>query len=364
MRLKPFSSRSLGVVLTVSCVVTLQCSESSGDGAALQDNDSGGTSASGGNDGASGGSGGVLGAGGSGGNVAGGGRGGSGGSGVGGSPSTGTGGAGRAGSDGGVVPSDAGTGTDSDPDASLANPCDGRKVCDDFEKWTMGMQPGAPWKLRINKGTVTVDKTRAHSGTQSLKVSIQATTTGDQSRDAMISITGAPLLPAASNTVYGRFMIWTDRIPDKSVHWTTAHGDGPQGGADAGGLSATYNYGGMGNLMANYYRNTTPDPNDCWQTKDVSFPTSKWTCVAFMFNGPANEMDYWQDGVEIQELHVLGNAKTDQTCTVKGVLGKWLAPSPWKNISIGWESYQHDVAGAHDAWIDDVILDDKPVACP
>ena len=120
----------------------------------------------------------------------------------------------------------------------------------------------------------------------------------------------------------------------------------------------------MGDLMANYYRNTTPDPNDCWQTKNVSFPTGKWTCVAFMFNGPNNEMDYWQDGVEVPELHVLGNAKTDQTCTVKGVLGKWLAPTNWKNISVGWESYQHDALGAHTAFIDDVILDDKPVACP
>jgi len=32
--------------------------------------------------------------------------------------------------------------------------------------------------------------------------------------------------------------------------------------------------------------------------------------------------------------------------------------------SVGWESYQHDVAGAHNAWIDDVVLDDEPIACP
>jgi hypothetical protein len=280
--------------------------------------------------------------------------------GSGGGDSTGSGGAGpNGGAAGTTAPGpDAGAGTEAGN--SPANPCDNRKICDDFEKWTTGTQPGTPWKMRISKGTVTVDETRAFSGKHSLKVSIDATTTSDHNRDAMISITGTPLLPVANNTVYGRFMIWTDRIPDKTVHWTTAHGDGPQGS----GLSATYNYGGMGNLMANYYRNTTPDPNDCWQTKNVSFPTNKWTCVAFVFNGPNNEMDYWQDGVEIPELHVLGNTKTDQTCTVKGVEGKWLAPSSWKNISIGWESYQHDVAGAHDAFIDDVILDDKPIACP
>jgi plastocyanin len=56
--------------------------------------------------------------------------------------------------------------------------------------------------------------------------------------------------------------------------------------------------------------------------------------------------------------------KTDATCTVKGVDGRWLAPDAFKNINVGWESYQHDVAGAHDAWIDDVILDDQPIPCP
>jgi hypothetical protein len=34
------------------------------------------------------------------------------------------------------------------------------------------------------------------------------------------------------------------------------------------------------------------------------------------------------------------------------------------NISIGYEAYQHDVGGTQEAWIDDVILDDTPIACP
>jgi hypothetical protein len=155
-------------------------------------------------------------------------------------------------------------------------------------------------------------------------------------------------------------MIYTDRIPDKSVHWTIAHGDGPYA---ATGTTATYNYGGMGNLMANYYRDTKPDATDCWQTKNESFPTGKWQCVGFEYDGPSNEMHFWMGASEVNELHVLGNQKSDQTCTVKGVDGKWYAPS-FKNVSIGWESYQHDAAGAHDAWIDDVVLDDEAIACP
>ena len=238
--------------------------------------------------------------------------------------------------------------------------CTGRTICEDFENMALGSEPKAPYTVHKNNGSVTVDSTHVHSGKQALKVSVTATTPDSTSRQAMLAVTGAPLLPLSNDSLYGRFMIYTDRIPDSTVHWTIAHGDGPHDAT----TSATYNYGGMGGLMANYYRNTTPNPTDCWQSNKQQFPTGKWTCVAFHFDGPNNEMQFWIDGTEITDVHVLGNTKTDQTCTVKGVDGKWYAPTPFKNITVGWESYQHDVAGAHDAWIDDVILDESPIACP
>lgn len=245
------------------------------------------------------------------------------------------------------------------PETPPADPCAGRTICDDFEKGTTGMKPGAPWEVSTNKGTAVIDETRAYSGKRSVKVRIEATSSSDTYRRAMLAITKAPLIPLPDDSLYGRFMIYTDRIPDKSVHWTIAHGDGSL----PGGLSGTYNYGGMGGLMANYYKNSTPDPTDCWQTKSQDFPTKKWSCVAFQFDGKSDEMRFWLDGVEIPELHVVGMSKSDMTCTVKGVDGKWYAPD-FKNISVGWESYQHDSAGAHEAWIDDVILDDSPIPCP
>ena len=114
------------------------------------------------------------------------------------------------------------------------------------------------------------------------------------------------------------------------MHWTIAHGDGPYQTT-----TATYNYGGMGGLRARCSTST----------------------------GNRNKMQLSIDGADISEVDVDGNSKTDQTCTVKGVDGKWYAPMPFKNISVGWESYQHDRVGAHDAWIDDVILDESPIAC-
>lgn len=241
-------------------------------------------------------------------------------------------------------------------DAAPVDPCIGRTVCENFENVAVGQVPAAPWKVRASKGQVKVDQTRAHSGQRSLKVSIDATASGDTYRQAMLAVDGAPLLPLKDNTVYGRFFLWVDRVPDKSVHYTFASGSGP-----VGNLYAVYNYGGMGGLMANYYKGSDPG-TDCWQTKDESFATGAWKCVAFKLDGKSNEMRFWLDDVEIPELHVLGNTKTDQTCTVSGVDGRWLAPT-FDNIRVGWESYQHDVAGAHDAWIDDVIFDDLPISC-
>ena len=242
---------------------------------------------------------------------------------------------------------------------AAAAACNG-VVCEDFEKLAVGAKPAAPFVVRVSAkstGSVTVDDTRAHSGTHSVKVSITATTASDTYREAYLAVTGAPLIPLPDNHVYGRFMIWTDRIPDKTVHWTIAHGDGPYMTN-----TATYNYGGMGGLMANYYRDTSP-ANDCWQTKNSNFPTGRWVCVGFEFDGPGNAMRFSLDGADVPEVDVTGLSKTDMTCTVKGVDGRWLAPT-FKNISIGWESYQNDVMGAHDAWIDDIELDTHPVACP
>ena len=242
-------------------------------------------------------------------------------------------------------------------DTAPPNPCLDRTVCEDFEGTAVGQAPGAPWVVQSSKGTVKVDRTHVRSGLNALKVSIEATTSGDTYRKAMLAVKGAPLIPLKDNSVYGRFFLWVDRVPDSSVHYTFASASG-----QLGNLYAVYNYGGMGGLMANYYKSSAPDPTDCWQTKNAPFPTGGWKCVAFRFDGKNNELAFSLEGTDVPELHVLGNNKTDQTCTVPGVDGRWLAPV-FDSVGVGWESYQHDVAGAHDAWIDDVILDDTPISC-
>jgi len=240
-----------------------------------------------------------------------------------------------------------------------AYPCEGRIVCEDFEDVPVGQAPGAPWEALEIKGSVLVDDTRAFSGAHSLQVSIQATAPDENTyRRALLAISGPPLIPLTKNTVFGRFMLFTDRIPDKTVHWNIARGAGV-----IDSVPFSYSYGGMGKLMASYFGPTTPLVTDCWQTEDQLVPTDRWVCIGFEFDGSNDEMRFWLDGTEIPELHVVGLDKTSATCTESAIDGKWIAPE-FESIGVGWTSVHHDAAGAHDAWIDDVILDDEPIPCP
>jgi hypothetical protein len=83
------------------------------------------------------------------------------------------------------------------------DPCLDRTICEDFEAVAVGEAPGAPFEVHDNGGTVAVDDTRAASGSRSLKVHIDATSPGDTYRQAMLAVTGAPLIPLPGNTVYG-----------------------------------------------------------------------------------------------------------------------------------------------------------------
>ena len=100
------------------------------------------------------------------------------------------------------------------------DPCSGRTICEDFEKMTLGAEPTSPFTVHKNNGTVSVDGTHVRSGKQALKVSTAATAAGSTYRQAMLAITGAPLLPLATEGVFGRFMIYTERISvrDRPVH--------------------------------------------------------------------------------------------------------------------------------------------------
>lgn len=234
----------------------------------------------------------------------------------------------------------------------VVDPCAGRLLCDDFEDDPLGAAPNAPWTVATNKGLVVVDGARARSGSKAIKVSTQA----GQYKQAFFYVDGAPAFPAPGNVIYGRMMIYMDKTANDGVHWTMIQGSGPLAGHP--GVTSHYRYGGMwqGKMMANY--ETSNLGTDCWNNSEKVMPTGQWACMEWRFDGPANGMRFWLDGVEVADLAVTDKG---MGCVNHDLGDAWLAPS-FERMTLGWESYQQD--DAREAWIDDVILDDEPIGCP
>jgi hypothetical protein len=230
--------------------------------------------------------------------------------------------------------------------------CDAALLCDDFEDDTSGMAPGAPWTVDVNGGGVEVSSERAFSGSNSVYVS---NSQGAYKR-AYFSVTGDPVFPAAGAEMYGRMMMWLEATPAGSVHWTFIQGEGP---SDDGSYDIFYRYGGQheGKLMANF--ETVGRSTDCWDHSATVMPTQTWACLEWRFDTASDEMQFWLDGSEISDIHVVGQG---EGCGGQDLNGAWPAPPQFEVLRLGWEKYQE--SSALNAWIDDVAVSTERVGCP
>ncbi|MGA7124221.1 MAG: hypothetical protein WBY94_29235 [Polyangiaceae bacterium] len=261
---------------------------------------------------------------------------------------------------------DAGGDSQTATKASDGGGCTSAIVCDDFEKDTVGAAPGAPWQVATTAGTVTVDSTRAASGTKSIKV-VAPIATGY--RSAMLRLAGAGL-PTPTNVVYGRMMFWLDSAPSASVHWTFIDGSGLVAGAN---YHSVYRYGGQlpipsdggtgSQLMASYdtvdsYSGVGPS-SDCWRHSHArAVPVGEWTCAEWEFDGPNNTLRFWLNGDPAPDLTVAGMG---DGCISQPATYIWTAPS-FSQVDVGWESYQADAART--IWLDDVAIGSTRIGCP
>lgn len=252
--------------------------------------------------------------------------------------------------------SDASTSGGPDTGSDAGDPCEGRLICDSFEGQAVGAAPTGGWKVdTYQAATVTVSDAQAFKGTRSIKFTTGAT----QYQKAMMAMTGAPLFGATSTTkttLYGRMMVYLETPAANGVHWTMLAGEGPV--ASKPGVRAFVRYGGQvaGKLMANY--DTSGAKSDCWQHSATVMPIGKWTCFAWKLSGPTNDMTLAMDGKDIADLKV---STKGQGCINHDLADVWYPPT-YERAVIGWESYQQDVG--HTMYVDDVILDDQPIACP
>jgi len=232
----------------------------------------------------------------------------------------------------------------------------GALFCDDFEEDAVGQPPAAPWSPSTNAGTVAVDSTRAFSGSKAVLASAP---NGPTYRRAFIGLgSGSPIFPGAASEMYGRAMIWLEAAPTE-VHWTMIQAQGP---AADGTHNAEYRYGGQhgtGRLMANYETNNNVK-TDCYDHSQTVVPTGKWACAEWRFAVATNEMQFWLDGTEVQDIHVTDRG---EGCGGTDLNGQWLAPPAFDNLFLGWEHYQ-PWSGDIRIWLDAVAVSTERLGCP
>jgi hypothetical protein len=230
--------------------------------------------------------------------------------------------------------------------------CDDAVLCDDFEDDTSGMAPGTPWTVDVNGGAVQISDERAFSGEKSVLVS----NTEGAFKRAYFSVAGEPVFPAAATQMYGRMMMWLEATPVGSVHWTFIQAEGP---SQDDGFDIYYRYGGQhdGKLMANFETNGVA--SDCWDHSQTVMPTQVWACLEWRFDTANDELQFWLDGNEVADIHVVGSG---EGCVSNGLDGAWPAPRQFEVLRLGWEKYQQ--SGELRAWIDDVAVATERVGCP
>ncbi len=263
-----------------------------------------------------------------------------------------TGGTGGRGGSGGSTPRDAGPQPDAGPLIGLD--CNSAKFCDDFESYTAGARPAGGWTVT---GSVVVDSGKAFSGTKSILIK------GPGPRTNGAISRGRGVLPFATNTIYGRMMVWLTAAPAGSVHWDSIWAIGK---LPATTVTAHYRYGGgFQKFLAVYGTTATPNP-DCSRGSQTRFPTQRWACLQWQFDGSPdgaggtkNEARLWMDGNPISDATVV---RFGSGCISGPRTTEWKAPV-FDTFQVGWRNYQ-DSTTPIEMWIDDVAFDEKPVSCP
>ncbi len=230
--------------------------------------------------------------------------------------------------------------------------CTGLPLCDDFESAVAGAAPDATkWAVVspscAGTGTVTVDGTVAHSGSQSVKV----TGKGGYCNHVFLANTAAPV--AIGKLMYGRFFLRIqDALGQGHATFLTMK-DTADGGKDL-------RLGGQNQVMIWNRESddaTLPVLSPTGTALSVSPSTQAWHCMEFMVDGNAGLMQTWMDGTEVAGLHEDGVPTPD-------IDQQWLNKAGWKpsiaDFKLGWESYAgQDLT----LWFDDVALGPARIGC-
>jgi hypothetical protein len=87
---------------------------------------------------------------------------------------------------------------------------------------------------------------------------------------------------------------------------------------------------------------------------------STWACVSFEMDSVARKLRMYKDGAATPILSVDDHGKGCVAPTV--VTSPWYGPAITQLFVGAWSF--HAMNAPLDVWIDDVVVDTKPVACP
>lgn len=271
--------------------------------------------------------------------------------------------AGGAGGSGGNGAVDAGT------DAGPVDPCDTALFCEKFDDYAgvkaiTDKQKFGPWHAALKQGaSMELDGAHKVSGSNALHVHIDNTVTAG----GRLYADGAqPIFANKPTHVYGRMMMYIDPS-GTSVHWTFF---GVNGGAEPSspvvGRNAAYIMSSLPKNGVNTYSfvyglqgTANEGYRDCYSQSKTSMP-SEWACISFEMDSEARKLRMYKDGA------------VDPILSIDDTGAGCVAPTPGDSLWYGPAMTQlfvgawsfHPMKAPLDVWIDDLVVDTKPVACP
>jgi len=266
------------------------------------------------------------------------------------------------------APTDAST--DANADAGPPDPCATALFCEHFDGYSSvsaitNNQKLGPWHAALQTGaTMNLDGAHTTSGAKALHVHIDksATAGGRLFADGM-----QPIFAGMPGHVYGRLKMYID--PNgTSIHWTFFGVNGPADpSSPANGRNASYILSSLPKSNANTYSfvyglsaQGNDGFHDCSSQSKTAMPTASWACIAWDLDSIARKLRMYKDADATAILSV------DDHGT--GCVAPTSATSPWygpivNQLFVGAWSF-HAMDDPLDVWIDDLVVDTKPVSCP
>lgn len=235
---------------------------------------------------------------------------------------------------------DADSDSDSESDSDSDSSGEPDLLFDDFEGFAAGGDPNPGlWTKALvgSNGTILVDDTYAHSGSNSVHIHQEGFST-------LMAANG--IFPVPDNRFYGRvYMRVAGGLTQGHVTWIEA--GVVQNDVDEARIGSN-----IGMLDVNHW------PGDEEQRADVPLMPDTWHCLEFLYDGSAHELHVWFEGEAVPGLTV-----TDWTTPPGGEGNNPNNPIPewapqFESIRFGWE-----LGGSGDIWFDDIALATSRVGC-